>query len=160
MKLLKILFILVMILTIFPFCSPPPYREETIENIHFKGNYKKEDAVYFLRFFKEMQEAVISKNTEKAYSFYSKDFMSDSGVKLDKVKKNLAIINKAYSKINYTMSDVNVHIQKSQAVSMDNYTYFARPVKRGYEVLNHKGKERIYWKKEKDEWKIINWVNQ
>ncbi len=149
-----------MILNIFPFCSPPPFREETIENIHFKGNYKKEDAVYFLRFFKEMQQAVISKNTEKAYSFYSEDFMSDSGVNLEKVKKNLIIINKAYGKINYIMSDVNVHIQKSQAVSTDKYIYSAMPIRKGYKVLNHKGKERIYWKKEKDKWKIINWVNE
>lgn len=145
----------------FTFCTPPPdlpMKEEVVESIHIKGKYKKEDVEYFVKFFKEMQEAVNSKNAEKAFSFYSKDFMSDSGVKLDELKKNTILIYKVYDNVKYTMSDIKVHIREKEAVSTDDYTYSAKPITKGYKPLDYNGKERIYWEKEKDAWKIANWV--
>ena len=160
MRFLKIFFSLLIILNILTLCSPPPevIREETIGDIHLKGRYTQEDKEYFINFFKEMQEAVNSENAEKSFSFYSKEFMSDTGAKLDELKKNTILVYKVYDNIKYNMTGINVHIREKDAVSTDDYTYSAKPVARGYKPLNYKGKERIYWNKEKDTWKIVNWI--
>lgn len=160
MKFFKVFLMLTVILYVFVFCSPPPemMKEEVAGNMHVKGSYSKDDVDYFLKFYKEMQEAVRTKNSEKAFSFYSKDFMSDAGVKLDELKKNTILLNKVYDKINYVISQVKIHIQGKLAVSTDNYSYSAVPLQKGYKSLNYKGSERIYWKKEKGTWKIVNWV--
>ena len=160
MKLFKILFILIIISSImYTQCTPPPpLKEEDIDGVHFKGDYKKEDVAHFLNFFKEMQEAGESKDTEKAFSFYSENFMSDAGVKLDELKKNTILVNKVYGKIKYKMSNVSLHIRNKEAVSTDDYIYSARSIKKGYKSLDLKGMERIYWSKESGEWEIINWV--
>jgi len=160
MKGLKTGIVLLAMLNIVLFCTPPPdiNKEETINNIHLKGKYTNADKNYFAQFFQEMQDAVNTKNAEKAFSFYSKDFMSDSGINLEELKKNTILVYKVYTKIKYEMKNISVHIQKTDAVSIDNYIYSAKPKKRGYKPLNYSGKERIYWKKEGDTWKIINWV--
>ncbi len=160
MRLWKVLFSVLITLNIFTFCTPPPdlIKEETIGDLHFKGKYTKEDTEYFVNFFKEMQEAVNSKDAEKAFSFYSKDFMSDSGVKLDELKKNTVLIYKVYDNVKYTMLNINLHIRDKEAVSTDDYAYSAMPIAKGYKPLDYKGKERIYWEKENNEWKIVNWV--
>lgn len=142
-------------------CSPPldiPEKEEVVKDTKFKGDYTEKDIEYFLSFFNEMKDSVKNGDAEKSFSFYSEDFMSDSGVNLEDLKKNTTQLYKAYNKIIYEMSDVKVHVKGDKAVTVDNYVYKATPVMKGYKFLNYSGKERIYWQKEKGKWKITNWV--
>ncbi len=161
MKLFKVLLIPAVIVSFFILCSPPPdipEKEEVIKDTKFKGDYTKNDIEYFLSFFNEMRDSVKNRDAEKSFSFYSKDFMSDSGVNLEDLKKNTTQLYKVYNKIIYEMSDVKVHVKDDKAVTVDNYIYKATPIMKGYKLLNYSGKERIYWQKEKGKWKITNWV--
>ncbi len=123
-----------------------------------KGVYSEEDVNFFTNFFKQMEEAVRTEDLEKSISFYSKDFMSDEGINLEQVKENTEFVYEHYDNINYKMSNIIVTLKNDKAVSIDNFEYSAEPVKESLKPLEYKGTERIYWKKEGDEWKIINWV--
>jgi hypothetical protein len=148
------------ILFIFSQCTPPPQSvpEKKVDDVTFRGNFLEEDQMFFLQFVIDIQRAVNSKNAEKSFSFYSKNFMSDSGIDLAKLKKNTILVNQIYDDINYQISDITIHIGKGKAVSSDNFTYTAKPLKTGYKPLDYSGAERIYWKKENGSWKIINWI--
>jgi len=161
MKGLKGIVIFFLITGVIFACSPPPElpdKEEMVKNVKFKGSYSRDDVDYFLKFFNEMRESVKNEDAEKSFSFYSRDFMSDSGINLNDLKKNTELLYKAYDNIVYSVSDVQVHVKADKAVTTDNYFYKAGPAEEGYKPLNYKGRERIYWQKEKENWKIINWI--
>ncbi len=135
--------------------------EQMIEKkggIVFRGVHSKNDNEYFLSFFKRMQEAVANRDLEASFSFYSDKFMNDEGVKLDVLKRNTKILYKNYHNIVYKMTNIRVTIKDNRAVSVDEFSYSAEPIKRGYKKLNYTGTERIYWEKEGDNWKIVNWI--
>lgn len=161
MKLFRILLVILLIGVYLKSCSPPPdlpEKEEVVSNVKFKGDYTKDDVQHFLKFLKAMQKAVNEKNADASFSFYSEDFMSDSGVKLEDLKKNTELLYEVYSQVKYIVKDVKIYVKDDKAVSSDNFTYSAVPIAKGYKKLSYKGQERIYWQKEGDEWKIINWV--
>lgn len=162
MKILKGLLVFCTMVSVLITCGPPPEKlpekEEVVQGMKIKGDYNKKDIDYFLEFFSAMQKAVNEKDTEKAFSFYSEDFGKDTGVNLTSLKKNLHDLNKNYKSIKYTMQNLKVYVREDNAVSDDVFLYNAVPVSRKFPALKYKGKERIYWKKEGQEWKIINWV--
>ncbi len=161
MKLFKGIIIFNIIMAFFITCSPAPEipeKVEVVKNVKFKGSYTKTDIDYFLVFIEEMRKAIQNKDAEKCFSFYSKSFMSDAGVNLNDLKKNTKLLYKAYKEINYEVSDMKVHVDKDNAVTTDEYIYTAKPANKEYKPLKYTGKERIYWQKEGNKWKIVNWI--
>ncbi len=124
----------------------------------FKGIHKRSDTAYFLKFFKEMREAVENKDLEQSFSFYSEEFKNDEGIKIDVLRRNTDVLYKNYKNIVYKMTNISVFIKGDKAISIDEFSYSAVPIERGYKKLNYTGTERIYWQKEADEWKIVNWI--
>lgn len=143
-------------------CSAPPdnlpAKEEVVSNMKIKGDYIKNDIQYFLKFFADMQNAVSTKDTEKSFSYYADDFGKDSNINLSAMKKNIEFVNQSYKDINYTMKDLKVYIKGNEAISYDSYTYSAQPINMNLKPLAYSGKERIYWIKAGNSWKIVNWV--
>jgi len=152
----KIWIIFILIIILFQSCVK--INEQQKEGLIIKGTYTEKDVKFFTDFFKEMQKAVESEDLEKSISFYSKDFMNEEGVSLQKIKKNTEYVYKNYDNIIYKMSNIKITIKDDKAVSIDEFEYSAEPLKKNLKPLNYKGKERIYWQKENGEWKIINWV--
>lgn len=128
------------------------------EGIVYKGDYSQEDMSFFKGFFNEITEAARNKDTKKSFSFYSKSFMKEQGVMIFTIKKNIDYLYENYDDINYKMNNINLMIDKDKALSTDDFEYTARPVKEGMPELEYQGKERIYWKKEGNQWKIVQWV--
>ncbi len=150
--------IILNILIINVSCTKKKPEQVVKGNITFKGNYQQNDMEYFMRFFKEMQNAVENRDAERAFSFYSKNFMNDMGISLKKLKSNTEKFYKDYDKIVYKMSNISVNLKDDKALSIDDFEFSAEPVKKGYEPIHYKGTERIYWQKENDTWKIVNWI--
>lgn len=161
MPLMKSFFCAAAITALCVFCSPPPdlpVREETADGLTIRGDYTKEDTAFFLDFRRIIQEAMREKSVDKAFAFYSDSFMSDTGLRLEEMKKNTRLLYRVYRDILYGVSDYSVSISKDTALSKDRFTFRAVPVNPAYKPLDQGGRERIYWQKENGQWKIVNWV--
>ena len=91
MRLFYLLFS-IFIMSVFTSCTPPPESYKQVsEDIKVKGSFTDKDTEYFIKYYREMQEAVKNKDADKAFSFYSKNFMSDAGIKLSQMKKNISL---------------------------------------------------------------------
>jgi len=132
--------------------------EEQKEGITIKGTFSKQDVDFFVQFVKEMENAVAQKDIEKCLSFYSENFLNEKNLDKNKARENTQYVFDNYTNIKYKMKNLVANVKNDKAVSVDEFEYSAYPIDKKLDKLEFKGKERIYWIKENNEWKIVNWV--
>lgn len=139
---------------IFLGCSQN-YEKSTKNHISVSGNAPKKSVMFFDDFYSAMIMASEKKDLDKSFSFYSTNFPAN----LEKVKENTKKMYENYKDIIYVPESIALNIKADSAITSDTYTFSALPIKiKEYKPMNYSGKERIYWKKEGDTWKIINWI--
>jgi hypothetical protein len=151
----------VLLSCLLAFCAPPPELpkpEKIIENMTIKGDFSEADVRYFLDYRKQIEGAMKAMDVERSFAYYSPDFMNDARLKLEDLKKNTRIMFKAYRDIRYVISEFKVQVNRDTALSEDRFVFTAVPKDPSYKPLAYKGKERIYWQKQDNVWKIVNWV--
>jgi len=150
----KVLFFVFLGLFVFLGCSQN-YEKSTKNHISVYGNAPKKSVMFFDDFYSAMIMASEKKDLDKSFSFYSTNFPAN----LEKLKENTKKMYENYKDIIYVPESIVVNIEGDSAITSDSYTFSAQPIKiKEYEPMNYSGKERIYWKKEGETWKIINWI--
>ncbi|MDD5066155.1 MAG: hypothetical protein PHF84_03830 [bacterium] len=115
----------------------------------------REDALY-----RQIIAEIISinekKDVKRAMNIYSEDFFRQNR-KAD-IRKNIEELFGHYSTIRYLPEKMEVVVRKDRILIRNKVRYSALPRDREYAPILLQGRERIYLKKDRDEWKITAWV--
>ncbi len=103
-----------------------------------------------------IQEINTNKDIKKALNIYSDDFFKQNN--RAEVKKNIEILFKNYTFIEYKPIKEKVIIKNNNALIENKIKYYARANNNQVSPISYQGKERIYLKRYRDEWKIVAWL--
>ncbi len=96
------------------------------------------------------------KDVNKALSLYSDEFFYI--LSKEKFKNNIKTLFTYYNKIKYIPEKYKV-ILKKNTLLIENIVYYeAYPKSKKFAQIVYKGRERIYFKKEDDKWRIVAWI--
>ncbi len=129
------------------------------QSIKLNGKYSKADVAFFQDFYAGMVQAAQNEDIDKSLAFYSSSFKGASPGYLDKLRANIQSLYVNYKNITYVPKNVSLTIEGDDAMASDEYTYTAQPEAGSrFKPLDYSGKERIYWKKENNSWRIVEWI--
>ena len=104
----------------------------------------------------QIQEINTNKDIKKALNIYSDDFFKQNN--RAEVKKNIEILFNNYAFIEYKPIKEKVIIKDNNALIENKIKYYARAINNQVSPISYQGKERIYLKRYRDEWKIVAWL--
>lgn len=112
----------------------------------------------------EVYTAVISrimainekKDVDKALGIFSEDFFRQNN--RGDFRKNIEELFQNYTPLKYKPEKEEVVMNGNSILIKNRIRYTATAVNSGFKSIMMEGKERIYLKKDRDQWKIVAWV--
>ncbi len=104
----------------------------------------------------QIQEINIKKDIKKALNIYSEEFFKQNN--RAEVKKNIEILFKNYTTIEYRQEKEKIIIKNNNALIENQIKYYANAENDKVKPIYYQGKERIYLKRYRDKWKIVAWL--
>lgn len=96
------------------------------------------------------------KDVEEALGFFSEEFFRQNDRR--QLKKNVEELFENYAPIRYKPEKVEVVLDGDSVLIKNRIRYSAAAANGHFRSISMEGLERIYLKKDRDEWKIVAWV--
>ena len=122
----------------------------------YLGELAEADRTFFADFYGNVGKYVGEKNSSKMLSFFSKAFVGQQGESLTQVQKNLPAAYNQVKSMAYDVSQVRLTVEGPKNLIAE-HVFRTTITQADSQVEKSQGKERLYWRKEANQWKILHW---